>query len=146
MKKLSGMLIVLFMLFSFMSVSVVQAATPPPDNPWLSEVIDGEDINVYGGVSMVRLPGTDRLAVAYSGLRGSSPGFLVLKFALQVLPGTGDCGKAKEWLCMDVDTNTDVGANPSIAAIPDINNKDRIMIGISYGDMDRLSLKFAFTS
>ena len=47
---------------------------------------------------------------------------------------------------MDVHDSMNVGVNPSIAAFPDLNNKDRIMIGISYHGLDQRRLYYAYNA
>lgn len=143
MNKALYFVLTLTLISLFLSPTAVHAVTSPPDNPWLSEVIDGRDINVQVSMSMTRLPGTDRLAVAYMGKRASL-GYNILKFALQVPEGTGNCGEFKEWTCMDLDTSKNVGLNNSIAAVEDPYVEGIIIIGISYWDEENGNLKYAY--
>lgn len=143
MKKVLRLLLILLVWFSAFPSSHAQAAPPPPDHPWLSEIVD-YDIKVVGGISTARLPGTNRLVVAYAGDRQFISG-AILKFAMQVPKGSGNCGVPKDWHCMEVDTSQSVGYNPSIAVSPAGINPDGVYIGISYFDDANNSLKFAST-
>lgn len=145
MKKVLSVLLVLFLFLSFMPATTVQAGVPGPDNLWLSEVIDANDIDVNQGLSITRLPGLNRLAVAYAGKR-ESLGWTILKFAMQVPKGTGNCGHYDEWKCMDVDTSKNVGLYNSIAAVEVTSpyfGLRGVRIGISYWDQDNEKLMYA---
>ncbi len=108
MKKVLSVLLVLFLFLSFVPATAVQAGVPGPGNPWLSEFIDADDIDVNEGLSVTRLPRLNRLAVAYTG-RSDTLNYRILKFAMQVPKGTGNCGHYNEWNCMEVDTTKNVG-------------------------------------
>lgn len=142
MKKLLKLLLILSVLITAFPSSQAQAAPPPPDHPWLSEVIEADDLNVSEGISIARLPGTNTLVVAYTGERPSL-NHRILKFAIQVQKGTGNCGIPKDWYCMEVDNTPFAGWSPSIAVVQDPKNRDLVRIGISYMDMFELTLKYA---
>lgn len=145
MKKVLSVLLVLFLFLSFVPATAVQAGVPGPGNPWLSEFIDADDIDVNEGLSVTRLPRLNRLAVAYTG-RSDTLNYRILKFAMQVPKGTGNCGHYNEWNCMEVDTTKNVGLYNSIAAVeitsPYLGLRG-VRIGISYWDQDYGKLLYA---
>ncbi len=137
---------------SFVPATAVQAGVPGPGNPWLSEFIDGNDIDVNQGLSVTRLPRLNRLAVAYTGVSDTLH-YRILKFAMQVPKGTGNCGHYNEWNCMDIDTaggDSHTGSGPglynSIAALevtsPYLGLRG-VRIGISYWDQGGGRLMYA---